>query len=316
MVLGLPSISDWLGQQNQKTQAQLEIIFMLVPFLSGWMVFLYNWVFLLKSEMDSLPLPSVITSVGYMFYFRWKNKILEEATSLDALNMKIRWWEGYERNQQNVVAGWMDLSEKDAYDNSVLLNVPRFCDQCQEPLPMGEKAPDNCPVCHAEIPTLGEDLLEDETILYTKMRFENRMVDYEGRRWRWAVFLHYFPKDLTFKKIPGLWFSHKGLMFRTSTGSIDVTYIGFKEEIHHVKYFLITSSPERTRRIQMGLGMTPATASIDQLNNARDLSSIRVGIEELQKRQEAESHAGLSGRRPGSGRHGGDERKEEHLGDV
>jgi hypothetical protein len=295
MVLGLPSISEWLSQQNQKVQAQFEVIFMLAPFMAGWMVFLYHWVFELKSEMDSLPLPSVIMSVGYMFYFRWKNKILEEASSLDAINMKIRWWEGYEQSLSNVIAGWMDLSDKDAYgDGAPLLNVPRRCAQCDHPVNPGEKAPELCPVCKTPIPSLGVFLLGGEKLLYSKVRFENRSIDYEGRLWRWAVFLHYYPKDLTFKKIPGQWFTHKGLMFRTSTASIDVTYLGFKEEIHHVKFFLVTSSPERTRRIQMGIGLTPSSADPEDLKKAKDLSSLRLGIEEYAKRLEAEAHADLS----------------------
>ena len=128
MVLGLPSISDWLSQQNVKVQAQFEVLFMLAPFMAGWMVFLYHWVFELKSEVDSLPIPSVIMAVGYMFYFRWKNQILEEATALEAINIRIRWWEGYEVPFQNVIAGWMDLSEKDAYKNGEpLIDVPRRC---------------------------------------------------------------------------------------------------------------------------------------------------------------------------------------------
>lgn len=297
MVLGLPSISEWLSQQNQKVQAQFEVLFMLAPFMVGWMVFLYHWVFELKSEMDSLPLPSVIMAVGYMFYFRWKNQILEESTGLEAINMRVRWWEGHEDQLSNVIAGWMDLSEEDAYKNGVpLADIPRRCLQCNTSIPKMETPPSHCPTCRTELPrfTINETLLGGKECYFTKVRFENRSIDYEGRAWRWAVFICDFPKDLTFKKIPGQWFTHKGLMFRTGTASLDVTYVGFKEEIYHVKYFRVTSSPERTRRIQMGLGLTPASASVDQLNKARKLSSLRIGIDELLKRQEAEAHAELS----------------------
>jgi len=297
VVLGLPSISEWLSQQNEKAQAQFEVLFMLGPFLAGWMVFLYYWVFLLWDWIDALPMPSVIMCLGYMFYFRWKNQILEDATALDAIAMRIRWWEGHERVVKNVIAGWMDLSEKDAYENGdPIMDVPRRCAQCEAPVPRLEKPPSHCATCGAEIPRISIDpsLLGGSERFFTKTRFENRSRDYEGRLWKWAVFIHDYPKDQTFKKIPGQWFTHRGLMFRTATASLDVTYVGFKEEIHHVKYFRVTSSPERTRRIQMGLGMTPATATITALNKSRDLSSLRTGIEEFTKRQEAEAHADLS----------------------
>lgn len=269
---------------------------MLAPFMCGWMVFLYHWVFELKSEVDSIPIPSAIMSIGYMFYFRWKNQILEEATALEAVNMRIRWWEGHEVGFQNVIDGWMDLSEETAYNKEFpLFDVPRRCPQCEAPVAPGPTPP-NCLTCKAELPRyeISETLLGGSECFFTKIRFANRSVDYEGRAWRWGVFIHDFPKDQTFKKIPGQWFASKGLMFRTGTASIDVTYVGFKDEIHHVKYFRVTSSPERTRRIQMGLGLTPATATSGAVNKARNMSSLRIGIEEFQKRQEAEAHAELS----------------------
>lgn len=277
-----------------KAQAQIEVFFMLTPFLAGWAVFIYYWVFLLWNEWDALPAPCVIMCVGYLFYFRWKNQIIEESGALDALTFTVRWEEGVVETITNVIEGWMDLSEAGAYENGTPeMKAIKKCPVCGEAIPWSELTPKFCGNCKADLPTseISEKILGDDKALFTKIKFGRRMIDKTGLTWFWAVFIHTFPKDQTFKKVPGQWFTHKGLMFLTSTGNIDVTYVGAKEEVHHVKYFLVTSCPERTRRIQLGIGLTPATADVEEINKARDLSSIRTGIKWMLRAREAEGLA-------------------------
>lgn len=291
--LRLPSIGTWLSNKDNKTQAQFELIFMLAPFFVAWFIFIYFWVFLLWSEMDSLPIPCVVASVGYIIYFRWRDTIRDEASGLEPINMTLRWHEGRVQEISNIIEGTLDLSEQDAFNPGVPeLMLKKACPSCGSTLPahfMGS----HCGSCGAPLAERKVDraVIFGEEKFYTKVKFGRKMRDMDGLLWEWGVFIHDSPKDATFKKVPGQWFTHKGQMFRTATAKIDVTYVGFKDEEYHVLYFRVTSDPERTRLIQIGLGITPATSDIDNVNKARNMSSLRVGLKFLLKFREADAYA-------------------------
>jgi hypothetical protein len=244
--------------------------------------------------MDSLPIPCVVGSIGYILYYRWRDSVRDEASGLDPINLTIRWNEGIVRDEANVIEGWLDLSEEEAYNPGLPeLQVPTVCRACGARIPETDFTPSHCGTCGVVLETrqVASSVLMGEENFFTKVRFGRTMYDLEGNEWEWGVFIHDFPKDVTFKKVPGQWFTHKGQMFRTATAKLDVTYVGFKDEEAHILFFRVTSDPERTRLIQIGLGLTPATASLDQVNKARDLSSIREGIKYLLKWREADAHA-------------------------
>lgn len=289
----LPSlnITDWLSRQNPKVQAQFEILFFLTPFFLGWFVFLYYWVFLLWDAWSSLPAPSVIMSLGYMFYFRWVNVVRNEATSLDGINMTLEWNEAIVMGYQNVVEGWMSLKESELWD--VGYPVPQFCLNCGVEVP--DLTPDTgytvssvhyCPTCGADLRTPGAIELDDD-IDFNRFWFKSPMWTPEGEEFKQIVFIHHGPKDKVFRKLPHQWFSHGGQVFTTSTSNVRATYVGFVDEVEKVMFFYVGASPEITRRRQMELGFIPEDVGPDSVDKAMKMSSNREAIHWRLKHREA-----------------------------
>jgi len=327
--LELPNFTEWLSRQNSKRQDQLELLFMLGPFFVSWMVFSYYWVGLMWDFWDALPGPLLIGTVGYIGFFKYSEHIKGEATSLDTINMTVRWSESMTRDIQNVMEDWEILEES---EKKQLLNKPKpkpspesgsnpgknqgkdevpgmeywrdsavkYCPMCGSAVAYpngfnnGEKKvyPSHCQSCGSMLP---ENLPvyqvdEFEGLFFTKVHLANLEVDPWGQEWDTAIFIHHYPKDQTLRRQPGQWVSHKGLRFPMPSSNIDVTYMGSKDELEHEKYFLVTSDPERTRRIQMGIGLTPASAELEEVNRARDLSTIKLGLKWVRRwREEASS---------------------------
>lgn len=313
--LELPNFTDWLSRQNSKRQDQFELLFMLGPFFVSWMVFSYYWIGLMWDFWDALPGPLLIGTVGYIGFFKYSEHIKGEATSLDTINMTVRWSESVTRDVQNVMGDWEILEEsekKELLDNqgSETEDLPgleywrettvKYCPLCGSPVAYpngfdnGEKKvyPSHCQSCGSmlpeKLPVYKKD--EFEGLFFTKVHLANVEVDPWGQEWDTAIFIHSYPKDRTLRRQPGQWVSHKGLRFPMPSSNIDVTYMGSKDELEHEKYFLVTSDPERTRRIQMGIGLTPASADLEEVNRARDLSTIKLGLKWVRRwREEASS---------------------------
>lgn len=296
--LRLPDIGDWLSQQDIKGQNQIEFMFMLGPFFVSWMVFSYFWVGRMWSVWDSLPGPLIIGTVGYIGFFKYSEHVKGEAVSLDSINMTVRWTESITREVQNVIDDWEILEESEQGGLTVAPGLEywheaavKYCPMCGVPVAYpngfnnGEKKiyPKNCHSCGSllpeHMPTYSTDVYDD--YFFSKMKFKNTEVDPWGVRWYTGVFVHEYPKDNVLRRQPGQWVSHKGLMFPMPSANIDVTYLGSREELEHEKYFLVTSDPERTRRIQMGIGLTPANASLEEVNKARNLSTVKLGLKWL-----------------------------------
>lgn len=288
-------ITDWLSEQSPKVQAQFEMLFFLGPFFAGWFVFLYYWVFLLWDVWSSLPAPSVIMSSGYILYFRWVNMVRNEATSLDAFNMRIDWNESVCRSYQNVVQGWDIIEATDLAETGY--PVPRFCMKCGYDIPreivLGDQiyVPGYCPDCGADLSLEGLEYPED--LDCTKFYFKREMRDPNGQQWRISVFLHHGNKDKVFIKQPNQWFSYGGQLFPTSTANIRATYVGWMEGVETIKFFVVTSSPEIARRTQIKLGYIPTEVGDADIKRVMELSEKREGAFWKKKYMEALSYIEL-----------------------
>jgi len=304
--LELPSLTEWLARQNSKRQDQFELLFMLGPFFVSWGIFSYYWVFKMWSFWQALPGPLLVGTAGYIGFFKYSEHIKGEATSLDVLNMTVRWGESITRDIQNVMEDWDSLEESETIG---LTRAPgleywidstvKYCPMCGASVawPNGfdngdEKIyPSHCQNCGSMLPE-HMPVYSTETfdsLFYTKVKLANTEIDPWGQEWDTAILIHFYPKDPTLRRQPGQWVSHKGLRFPMPSPNIDVVYLGSKDELSHEKYFLVTSDPERTRRIQMGIGLTPASAELSEVNRARDLSTIKLGLKYLREAREKES---------------------------
>ncbi len=285
-----PNLGNYLSKANIKTQIQIETLMMLAPFLAGWGVFMYYWVFLLWDTMDALSLPSIITSLGYMFYFRWSNQIRTEAASLDAYTMTLDWDEYLSLPVTNVKERTLSLFEPEG-DVGTLAT---FCPTCGNDLAVGLKgsSPSHCGQCGGKLPMKGNEGGSMWGVYMTKEYFKRPMTDpFDGTEFSEIVWIHDAPRDKTFRKVGYQWFTHKGQTFEIGAANPRATYIGFKEEMSHVKFFRVTSDPERTRQIQINIGLTPATTDVEELNRAMKVESTRLAIGWMLKFREADSHA-------------------------
>ena len=292
-MVSLPDFGSWLSRQNEKTQAQVEVLIMLGPFFGAYCVFIYFWVVEMWELWPSLPGPCVIATIGYLAYFRWRESVTTEASSQESLTFTVRWHEGNTETIKNVIAGFESLQEGQAFkvagpELEGQEYAQTFCPFCGKPvLHRGFR---HCGECGQLLPeALPRYALEAfEGLFITRLVFVNVMVDTEGIMWNEGVFIHHAPKDKVFRKVPNQWVAHKGMVLPLSAANVDCVYLGFKEETTHQKFFLVTSDPERCRNIQMGLGLTPADATVEEVNRARILSSIREGIRWMLKYREAE----------------------------
>lgn len=289
------NITEWLSNQSPKLQAQFEMLFFLGPFFAGWIVFLYYWVFLLWDAWSSLPAPSVIMSGGYILYFRWVNVVRNEATSLDAFNMKIDWNESICRSYQNVVQGWEIIESPELTE--IGYPIPNFCIRCGDEVPrqveIGDQyiVPQFCPSCGIELAETGVEFPED--LDSTKFFFKRTNTDPNGQEWSTSIFIHHGDKDRVFRKQPNQWFSYGGQLFPTSTANVRATYVGWMEGVEVVKFFVVTSSPEMARRTQMDLGYIPTEVGSDDIKRVMDLSSKREGAYWRKKYNELNSYVEL-----------------------
>ena len=131
-------------------------------------------------------------------------------------------------------------------------------------------------------------------VYFTKDFFRRPMTDpFDGTQFSEIVWIHDSPGDKTFRKVGRQWFTHKGQTFEIAAANPRATYIGFKEEMSHIKFFRVTSDPERTRQMQIDIGLTPATASIEELNRAMVIETTRAAIPWMLKFREANAHANV-----------------------
>lgn len=292
-----PSFSDWLASKDYKTQVQIELLMTLAPFLIGWGEFIYFWLILWWDTWDALPGPAVTTSIGYIAYFFWRDSIRAEAATLPAITFNIRWYEGVSLPAQNVVEAMMSLSEIDLFHGDMdhdkaplvslleaegmkpLENVPRnyptTCPYCGVSLANEKWVAATCHQCGAYLPALNvhEDVLIGKYYTAALLKTPMRHPIEEEIKTRRLVFIHDFPRDKTFKKVIGPMFSHKGQLIAIPAASVDMTFIGWTTEIETVFYFRVTSCPERTRLMQIGIGIQPATSDVREVNRARRLES-------------------------------------------
>jgi hypothetical protein len=267
---------------------------MLAPFLAGWAVFMYYWVFLLWDLWDALSAPSIITSLGYMIYFRWSNQIRTEAAGLEAFTMMLDWDEYLSIPENNVKSRSVSLYEPEA-EVGTLAN---FCPFCGTDLSSGLKGerPAHCGSCGERVPVKPGNNEENGDpmwgVYFTKDYFKRPMVDpFDGTEFSEIVWMHDAPRDKTFRKVGGQWFTHKGQTFEIAAANPRATYVGFKEEMSHIKFFKVTSDPERTRQMQINIGLTPAETSLDELNRAMKIETVRSAIPWMLKYREADAHA-------------------------
>jgi len=287
----IPSLTEYLSGLNDKQQAQAELMILLAPFLAGYSVFLYNWIVLWKPIEESIGLPSVITSIGYILYYRWRDAIRSEAQALDAISLKIRWNAEYAFGHNNVVASKMPLLETDLFNSA---DPAQGSDALRMFFPPSTDPNDPDPVEPGTVETVNfgdQDISKDILIgrYYEKMVCENYFVNpATNQKTKVAVFIMDFPFDKTFRKTAGHFFSYKGQLFPINAGDVDCTFIGYKEELELVFFFRVTSSQERTRLMQIGLGLVPATSNIDEVNRARRLDSTTEAIKERLRANKAE----------------------------
>lgn len=295
------NFGDYLSRADPKTQAQVELLLMLVPFFFGWSVFLYYWVFLLWDFWQAIPLPSTIASVGYGLYFRWRDTVRTEASSMDAQGFTLDWSESIVEDTTNVLSGWTSLTEEQALGmKPSFLNTPEFCPNCGWVVPSvknteGKKIlPKYCGRCQSTLPTK-EDFLLDiiRGRFYTRLFFGNQFMDPEGILFNQIVAMHDAPKDKVFRKIGGQWFTHKGQMFKTSTSKVRMVYVGESTELDHIKFFRVVADPERTRLMQMGIGLRPAQADLEEVNRAMKFYDVGEGMKWALKYRDADEHGKL-----------------------
>jgi len=284
----IPSFTEWLSNLSEKQQAQAELVIVLVPFFAGYFVFLYNWIFLWKPIEDSVAIPSVITSVGYIIYYRWLDSIRSEAQAVDAHAVKVRWNSAVIRGFTNVVAHKIPLLEKELFNSADptgnMFNIEGLEQVATCTAPDDAEDPpflDNS----GDVVTLGNQEIANDVLIgdyYEKVYYENMIrhpLD-RDKKTNAVVYIMDFPYDKTFRKTPGHSFSYKGTIFPISAGNVDVTFIGYQDELELVFFFRVTSSQERTRLIQMKLGLATIEGDLDEANNARFLESAYMAIAE------------------------------------
>lgn len=272
----LPSIGEYLAKKNEKEQAQAELILMLAPFLAGYSVFLYQWIVQWKTIEASVALPSVITCAGYILYFKWRDNARAEAQALNAVVLNIRWDEEYKTAFKGVIASNRTLNAKELFDAAANDTAARALVEGLEELEKDE--PDKYKPLNLE----GDFKVSDKIFVgtfYERIDCLNWIYSpRDGRKSKSAVLIMDFPFDKTFRKTPGHWFSHKGQIFPIVAGDVDATFVGWEDDGELVFYFRVTSSQERTRLIQIGLGLQPATSSVEEVNRAKRLDSTRKAI--------------------------------------
>ena len=228
----------------------------LVPFLSGYMVFFFLWMFYGYTFIDALGPASIVWALAYLLYFRWKDRIRAEAQTQDAINMMIRWTEGVHLPFTNVIEEITILEEPSVED-----------------------------VAKAS---------EDGTLATLVYKCEARFTSpckniITGDEFKSAIFVHHGPKDRTFGRVPGQWVTHKGLMMFSPASVLDVDFMGHKNELDHKPVFHVKASPYSTRLNQIGVGLTPETASHKSISDALSISSIREAMPLLLKNRQLES---------------------------
>ena len=85
----------------------------------------------------------------------------------------------------------------------------------------------------------------------------------EENPYKLGAFIHDFPFDKTFRRVPGQLVSFKGQVFETAAIKVDASYCYWDEELEPCPIFRITSSPELTRQMQKGLKVITETGEPD-----------------------------------------------------
>jgi len=93
----------------------------------------------------------------------------------------------------------------------------------------------------------------------------------EDKTFRMIAFIHDYPFDNVFRKIPGQLISYKGLVFETAAVKLDSTFCFWDEEVEACPIFRVTSDPEQTRLMQIGLAIKPTTekTDVEEVGNLR-----------------------------------------------
>ena len=89
------------------------------------------------------------------------------------------------------------------------------------------------------------------------------------------------------ENVPGSTITQK---WYAGEGAVDASFVGFNEEEELTMYFRVTASQERTRLMQIGLGLQPATSDITEVNRARRFESTRNAIGHLLRVKTLEGH--------------------------
>ncbi len=282
----IPSIDDWLSNLDEKQQAQAELIIGLVPFLVGYFMFLYNWIILWMDIQDAAPIPAVVMSGGYIVYYRWRDRVRAEAATLDAVSMFVRWNEAIAGTYNNVIAGFQSLSEKELTEPKALE------DPALDPLRATIKELQEKDTYKA-LDIKGDHSIHDDVMIghyYAKFLFTTPIQHplIESLKTRTVLFIMDFPKDKTFRKIPGQYFSHKGQLFAVPAAVVDCVFLGWKEEIETMLIFRVIADQERARLMQIGVGLQPASSDLDDLMRATKIESARTAIQFIIEKNNAE----------------------------
>lgn len=270
-------LSDWMAQFLESDtiigQIQRTMVLQVTIFLIPYTLFFVFWIVLDWGLLDSLVVPSITFSFALVAYQMWVQQVRTEGLSLGGgpVSLSIYWNESCVEQEANIMLSWRSLEEKDLnkirnkMDEAYLKPPGRL----NNPYDSSQK---NVILNRAAYETLDKELLGR---YFTQINCYRAMWSplYSDIRWKNGVYIHDFPRDKTFRKVPDQLMSYKGQVFLTAAAKVSVVFLYWDQELQPCPIFLVTTSPEHARIIQLeGIKLKP-TASMEDLKEAASLRS-------------------------------------------